>query len=73
VIWKKCGVAQWTSYLPEEHKTRVRIPPEYEVFKEKHGNAVVCNRLNMNSLCVYLRNIGIGHENILKINELINT
>jgi hypothetical protein len=28
------GVAQWTSHPPLEHKTRVRIPPGYKVFRE---------------------------------------
>jgi hypothetical protein len=27
-------VAQWTFRLPQEQKTRVRIPPGYKVFRE---------------------------------------
>jgi hypothetical protein len=37
------GVAQRPSHPPQEQKTRVRIPPGYKVFKEKHSNAVVQN------------------------------
>jgi hypothetical protein len=57
------GVAQWTSHPPQEQKTRVRIPPGYKVFREKHSNAVVCNWLNMHCLRVYSINKGIGHKN----------
>jgi hypothetical protein len=35
------GVAQWTSNPPQEEKTRVRISPGYNVFRETIANAVV--------------------------------
>jgi hypothetical protein len=28
------GVAQWTSHLPQEQKTKDRIPPGFKVFRE---------------------------------------
>jgi hypothetical protein len=30
------GVAQWTSHPPQEQKKRVRIPPEYKVYRENY-------------------------------------
>jgi hypothetical protein len=35
------GAAQWSSHLPVEQKTRVRIPPGCEVFKRKLSKDVV--------------------------------
>jgi hypothetical protein len=54
VFWR-CpgGVAQWTSHLPQEQKTRVQIPPGYKVFGKKHSNAVAYNWLNMHALFLW--------------------